>query len=214
MSDRDLIDRFVDDFVGDSDDIELVHRATLEHGIVPLSPALQATISQIARASNATQIIEVGTGVGLLTLRLHEACPTAHITSIDDELDYHLTLKEMLGDLEIDPTKLRLITERAEEVLPKMNESSYDLVVIDTPADIAHACYEAAVAVCRPGGSIVVARILDGGRVANPANRSQSTVSYRSLLKIIEQDDRVSHAILPVGQGCAWVVVHPDPDAG
>ncbi len=212
MSDRELLDRFVDDFVGDSEDVALVLRATLEHGIVPLAPALQATISQIARASGASHIIEVGTGVGLMTMRLAEACPTAMITSIDDELDYHLTLKEMLPDLELDPTKLRLITERAEDVLPKMNESTYDLVVIDTPAEIAQACYEAAVAVCRPGGSIVVARVLDGGRVANPANRTPSAVTYRSLLKIIEQDDRVSHAVLPVGQGCAWVVVHPDSD--
>jgi predicted O-methyltransferase YrrM len=210
VSDRDLIDRYVDGFVTESEEVALVHRATLEHGIEPLSPALGATISQIARSIAADTIIEVGTGVGLTTMQLIEACPDAHITSIDSELDYHLTLKEMMPDLEIDPAKLRLITEKAEDVLPKMNESSYDLVVIDTPADSQSACYDAAVTVCRPGGSILVTRILAGGKVANPADRSAEVVAHRTLLKVIEQDDRVAHAIIPVGEGVAWVVVHPE----
>jgi predicted O-methyltransferase YrrM len=110
----------------------------------------------------------------------------------------------------MDPAKLRMITEKAEEVLPKMNESSYDLVVIDAPMDIAGACYEAAVSVCRPGGSILVARILGGGAVANPANRQAWAVAARKLLKTIEQDDRVAHAVIPVGEGLAWVVVHAE----
>ena len=210
MSDRDLIDRYVDGFVTESEEVALIHRATLEHGITPLSPALGATIAQIARGIDAEAIIEVGTGVGLVTMQLIEACPSAHITSIDSELDYHLTLKEMMPDLEIDPAKLRLITEKAEDVLPKMNESSYDLVVIDTPAESASACYDAAVAVCRPGGSILVTRILASGKVANPADRSDGVVANRTLLKVIEQDDRVAHAIIPVGEGVAWVVVHPE----
>lgn len=211
MSDKDLIDRYVDGFVTESEEVALVHRATLEHGIEPLSPALAQTITQIARSINAENIIEVGTGVGMLTMQLLQACPTAHISSIDSELDYHLTLKEMMPELEIDPARLRLITEKAEDVMPKMNESSYDLVVIDTPAENASACYDEAVSVCRPGGSIVVARILAGGKVANPADRSDDVVAYRTLLKVIEQDDRVAHAIIPVGEGVAWAVVHPEP---
>jgi predicted O-methyltransferase YrrM len=210
VSERDLIDRYVDGFVTESEEVALVHRATLEHGIDPLSPALGATIAQIARSINAEAIIEVGTGVGHTTMQLIEACPDAHITSIDNELDFHLTLKEMMPDLEIDPAKLRLITERAEDVLPKMNESSYDLVVIDAPTKNVSACYDAAVAVCRPGGSVVVARILAGGKVANPADRSDEVVANRTLLKVIEQDDRVAHTIIPVGEGLAWAVVHPE----
>jgi len=210
VSDRDVVNRYVDGFVVESEEVAAVHRGTLEQGITPVSPALGATISQIARAINPSQVIEVGTGVGMLTMMLLESCPQAHITSIDSELDYHLTLKEMLPDLDVDPARLRLITERAEDVLPKMNESTYDLVVIDAPADIAGACYEAAIAVCRPGGSILVARVLGSGEVANPADRSDWVVSTRNLLKQIEQDDRVAHAIIPVGQGLAWVVLHQD----
>ena len=210
MSERDLIDRYVDGFVVWSDDVSLTHRHSLENGLRTLDPALGATISQVARSIDAKRIIEVGTGVGMLTMQLAEACPDAHITSIDSELDYHLTLKEMLADLDIDPTKLRLITEKAEDVLPKMNESSYDLVVIDAPPGTVNLCYEAAVGVCRPGGSILVARVLASGRVAQPTDRSESVVLWRHLLKTIEQDDRVSHAILAVGEGLAWVVVHSD----
>jgi predicted O-methyltransferase YrrM len=213
VNDRDVINRWVDGFVVESEEVAAVHRGTLEQGITPVSPALGATISQIARAINPSQVIEVGTGVGMVTMMLLEACPDAHITSIDSELDYHLTLKEMLPDLDVDPARLRLITERAEDVLPKMNESTYDLVVIDAPAEIAGACYEAAIDVCRPGGSILVARIMGAGEVANPADRSERVVATRNLLKQIEQDDRVAHVIIPVGEGLAWVVLHQDAPA-
>lgn len=208
VSDAELVARFIDDSVTESEDVVYVTRHSLEHKVPSLSPALGATLQQIARALNASTIIEVGTGLGVTTVRLAEACPSAHITSIDRELDYHLTLKELLPELDLDPTKLRLITEHAEDVLPKMNEGSYDLVVIDVDADSVAACYEAAIAITRPGGSIIVTRVLAGGQVANPANRKSHVAEYRSVLKTIEHDDRVTHAIVPVGEGLAWVTLH------
>ena len=209
MADWELINRFAREYVMDSDDVDYLERASEDQGITSLSSVLGSVISHIAAASNARSIIEVGTGVGVTLMRLAEACPSAHITTIDKELDHHVTLRELLGEVDIDQKRLRLITERAQDVLPKMNEDSYDLVVIDLPADQAEACYDDAVKLCRPGGSILVAGALAGGEVANPANRDDQVSAMRTLLRVIAEDDRVSHSLLPFAEGLAWAVVHP-----
>jgi len=209
VADWELINRFAREYVMDSDDVDYLERASDDQGITSLSSVLGSVISHIAAASNARSIIEVGTGVGVTLMRLAEACPSAHITTIDKELDHHVTLRELLGEVDIDQKRLRLITERAQDVLPKMNEDSYDLVVIDLPADQAEACYDDAVKLCRPGGSILVAGALAGGEVANPANRDDQVSAMRTLLRVIAEDDRVSHSLLPFAEGLAWAVVHP-----
>ena len=209
MADWELINRFAHEYVMDSDDVEYLERASEDQGISSLSSVLGSVISHIAAASDARSIIEVGTGVGVTLMRLAEACPSAHITTIDKELDHHVTLRELLGEVDIDQKRLRLITERAQDVLPKMNEDSYDLVVIDLPGDQAEACYDDAVNLCRPGGSILVAGALAGGEVANPANRDDQVAAMRTLLRVIAEDDRVSHSLLPFAEGLAWAVVYP-----
>ena len=208
MTDWELVNRFASEYVMDSDDAEYVAKASAEQGVKPIGHVLGSIISHIARSTGAKSIIEVGTGVGVTTMRLAEACPSAHITCIDKELDHHVTLREMLPDVELDANKLRLITERAQDVLPKMNEDSYDLVVIDLPGEDAEACFDDAVKLCRPGGSILVARALQGGEVANAANRSEGVAEMRALLRIMAEDDRVTHSLIPVGEGLAWALVH------
>lgn len=208
MTDWELVNRFASEYVMDSDDVEYIARASQENGVTPLGHVLGSIIGHIAASTNAQSIIEVGTGVGVTTMRLAEACPSAHITSIDKELDHHVTLREMLPDVALDANKLRLITERAQDVLPKMNEDSYDLVVIDVPGEDAEACFDDAVKLCRPGGSIVVTRALQSGQVANAANRSEGVQEMRTLLRVMSEDDRVTHSLIPVEEGLAWALVH------
>ena len=211
VSDWDLIHRFATDYLADSEDVGYLQEASIEHGIHALGPVTGGTIQAIARATGATSIIEVGTGVGVTTMRLAEACPDAHITSIDSEPDHHVTLKELMAQLPLEASKLRLITERAQDVLHKMNQDSYDLVVIDVPASELESCYDDAVTLCRPGGSVVIARALVGGAIADPANRDAQVSAMRTVAKTVAEDDRVSHTLLPMAEGLLWVQVHATP---
>lgn len=208
MADWDLVHRFAEEYAQESEDVEFVLRASAEQGVRPISRVLGQLITQMAASIEAKHIVEVGTGVGVSTVRLAQACPEAHITSIDHELDYHLSFRELLPQLDIDANRLRLITEDALEVLPKMNEASYDFVLIDVPATIAQKTYLDAVALCRPGGTIVLTGVLADGEVANPANRSAGVVALRDLLKTIAEDDLVDHALVPAAEGLIWARVH------
>ena len=209
MSDWDLIHRFAADQLSDSDDVRYLLDASVEQGLTALSGVLGGTIAAIASNMSAEAIIEVGTGVGSTTMRLAEACPDAHITSIDSEADHHVTLRELMSQVPLEPAKLRLITEKAQDVLGKMNDNSYDLVVMDVPPADAKECFDDAVGVCRPGGSILIARALVGGDIADPANRDSGVQAMRQLLAAISDDERVTHTLMPMAEGLIWVQLEP-----
>ena len=210
MSDWDLIHRFAGDYLSDSEDVGYLLDASIEQGVSALSTVMGSTIAAIATNMSAETIIEVGTGVGVTTMRLAQACPDAHITSIDSEADHHVTLRELMPQVPLEAAKLRLITERAQDVLGKMNENSYDLVVMDIPPADLEACFDDAVSVCRPGGSILITRALVGGDIADPANRNAAVQAMRTVLKTVAEDDRVDHTLLPMAEGLIWVQVHRD----
>ena len=93
--------------------------------------AIGAQLAVVAAATSATNIIEIGTGVGVSGLWMLCGAPTATLTSIDIETDYQQTAKKAFLDAGIAANHIRLITGRAREVLPRMNEQSYDIVLVD-----------------------------------------------------------------------------------
>jgi predicted O-methyltransferase YrrM len=209
MSDKDVSWRFVEERVGEDLDIERARRTSLEHGVDPITASSGEYIATIAIAINATSIIEIGTGLGVGTLWLAQACPEAHITSIDSEMDHHVTVRELLQEAEIPTSRVRLITERALDVLPKMNEESYDLVVIDADFQNVQAYVDLAIALTRPRGSVIVAGALGDDLVADPAQRDDKTSAYRWLLKALEDRGDVVHTVNLIGDGLVHIVKLP-----
>ncbi len=113
MSDKELSWRFLEERVVESPAVERARRASLEHGIDPITASAGQYIATIATAIDARSIIEVGTGLGVGTLWLAQACPDANITTIDSELDHHVTVRELISHAGIAPSKVRLITEKS-----------------------------------------------------------------------------------------------------
>jgi predicted O-methyltransferase YrrM len=209
MSDKELSWRFIEERVSEDADIERARRTSLEHGVDPITASAGQYIATIAHAIDATSIIEVGTGLGVGTLWLAQACPSAHITSIDSEIDHHVTVRELLQEAEIPTSRVRLISEKALDVLPKMNENSYDLVVIDADFQNAQAYVEHAINLVRPRGSVIAVGVLGDDLVADPAQRDDRTTAYRWLLKALQDRQDVSHTVNMIGDGLVHIVKLP-----
>jgi predicted O-methyltransferase YrrM len=154
-------------------------------------------------------IIEIGTGLGVGTLWLAQACPEAHITTIDSEIDHHVTVRELLQEAEIPSSRVRLISEKALDVLPKMNEGSYDLVVIDADFHNVQAYVDQAITLVRPRGSVIVAGVLGDDLVADPAQRDDKTSAYRWLLKALDDREDIVHTVNLIGDGLVHIVKLP-----
>lgn len=201
MTDTELTRRFVEESVQEGDRFARARQLAAELGVDVISPAVGAQIAVLAAASGASNIIEIGTGTGVSGLWLFAGAPDATLTSIDLEAEYQQEARRTFAEAGIPGTRVRLITGRALEVLPRMNESSYDLVLVDADPEKVIEYVEHGLRLVRPGGSVLVTHALWGGRVADPARRDDVTVGYRTLLKEIAGSDAVISALSPVGDG-------------
>ncbi len=193
--------KFAEDFIVERAEIAAARQHSIELGIDPVSPATGAQLAVIAAATAAANIIEIGTGVGVSGLWLLAGAPEATLTSIDFELDYQQSAKKAFTDAGIPANRVRLIAGRATDVLPRMNEQSYDVVLVDADPQSVIQYVEHGLRLVRPGGTVLVAHALWRGRVADPAQRDDTVSGFRSLLKEIAASDAVISALSPVGDG-------------
>ena len=101
---------------------------------------------------------------------------------------------------------MHFITGRAADVMPRMNEGSYDLVLVDADPEGLLGYVEGALRLVRPGGGVLVTHVLSGGKVPNPAKRDRITVLYRELLKTIRDREDLLAGVSPVGDGLLHLV--------
>jgi predicted O-methyltransferase YrrM len=201
LSDKDLSWRFAEDFVVESAEIMQARQHSLEQGVEAITPAMGAQIGVIAAATRARTIIEIGTGLGVSGLWLMSGAPDAILTSIDIELDYQQSARKAFTSAGIPINRARFITGRALDVLPRMNESSYDIVLVDADAHSVIEYVEHGLRLARAGGTVLVAHALWRGRVADPVQRDDTVTDYRTLLREIAGSSAVHSALSPVGDG-------------
>ena len=196
---------FADAFAAEDDAILGARDASAQFGIDAVSPAVGAALAVAAAGRPAATIVEIGTGVGVSGLWLLRGSPRAQLTTIDVDLDHHQVARGVFAAAG-HPKQVRFITGDAREVLPRMNDDSYDLVLVDADWESLPAHVDAALRLARVGGVVLVAHVLQGGKVANPAKRDRPTVIYRELLKAVRDRSDVLAAVLPVGDGLLQLV--------
>lgn len=201
MSDKDLNWKFSDDFVVETDALARARQQSLELGIDAIAPSVGAQSAVIAAATGAQNILEVGTGAGVSGMWLLTGAPTATLTSIDSEIDHQQHARANFLEAGIRGNRARLITGKAAEVLPRMNENSYDIVFIDADPQNVIEYVEHGLRLARPGGTVLVAHALWRGRVADPAQRGDVVTGFRTLLSEIAASSAVVSALSPVGDG-------------
>jgi predicted O-methyltransferase YrrM len=123
------------------------------------------------------------------------------LTSVDSETEHTRLARQTFTQAGFPAQRARLITGRALEVLPRLTDGAYDLVLCDGDKQEYTADLEAALRLLRPGGVVVFDNALWGDRVADPSQRDPVTVAIRELVKAVRIDERVRPALLPVGDG-------------
>jgi predicted O-methyltransferase YrrM len=201
VAEKELNWKFAEEFVVEPDAIVEARKQSLEVGIEPISAATGAQLAVIAAASGATSIIEIGTGAGVSGLWMLLGAPEAVLTSIDSEVDHQLLARAAFTSAGVPANRARLIAGRALDVLPRMNEASYDIVLIDADAASVIEYVEHGLRLARTGGTVVVAHALWRDKVSNPAQRDDTTTAFRTLLAEIAKSDAVVSALSPVGDG-------------
>ena len=73
------------------------------------------------------------------------------------------------------PQRTRVITGRALDVMPRLTDGAYDMVVIDGDKGEYAAYVEQALRLLRPGGVLALDNMLWHDKVADPAARDETT---------------------------------------
>jgi predicted O-methyltransferase YrrM len=124
------------------------------------------------------------------------------LTSIDDEMEHTRIAKIALSDANIAQTRYRLITNSVLDVISKLTDRAYDLVVLrHNPQELAFVIGEAH-RILRSGGALVIDNFFGGSKVCDPAQRDPKTVSLRDAGKIIKNDtERWMSTLITTGDG-------------
>lgn len=177
-------------------------------GCPRLFPGVGALLQVVATSLRAATVVEIGTGAGVCGLwLLRGMSPGGVLTTIDAEAEHQRAAKLAFAEAGVAATRVRTITGRALDVLPRLTDGAYDLVVADgDPLELA-GHVEQALRLLRPGGVLAVLHALGGDRVPDPARRDEVTTALRDVARSLREDDRVAVALVPSGDGVLLATV-------
>lgn len=204
--------QYTEQYPAETDAQMRARRLSLELGIEPISRAVSAYLSTLAVLNRAQAICEVGTGVGVSGLALMRYTTDATLTSIDVEREHMREARALFADAGIAASRLRLIEGNAQHVLPRLNHSAYDVVLLDAEPELILEYVEHALTIARPGGCIIVPNALSRGRVPDPAARDERTQNMRDLLAMVQESPSIASSLSPAGDGVLTITVLPSSE--
>ena len=171
-------------------------------GAGAVTPAVGALLCVFAKLTAAKAVVEVGTGVGVSGLWLLSGMrDDGVLTTIDVEPEHQRLAKQAFSEAGIGPGRSRLISGRAQEVLTRLADESYDLVFVDAdPVDQPQFVAEG-VRLLRPGGAIVLHRAALGGRAGDATANDAEVAAVREAARLIAEDERLTPVLIPLGDG-------------
>ncbi|GAB2687689.1 O-methyltransferase [Thalassiella azotivora] len=173
-----------------------------ELGCTPVGRGVGAALRFLAAALDARAVVEVGTGTGVSGLWLLRGMPEDGVlTTIDVESEHQRAARETFAEAGVRPNRARVITGRGLDVLPRLTDAAYDLVLVDADKDDVDAYVDQALRLLRTGGVLAVDNALWHDKVADPAQRDATTTSIRELGKRVRRDESLVPALLPCGDG-------------
>jgi len=175
----------------------------VELGTKDTTPGSGAFLRYLAFTLKAQSVVEVGTGSGVGSLWLLDGMlESGTLTSIDDEMEHTQIAKLAFAEADIAQGRYRLITNTVVDVISKLTDRAYDLVVLrHNPEDLSYVIGEAH-RILRSGGALVIDNYYAGGKVSDAAQRDPKTVALRDAGKIIKSDsEHWVSSLIPIGDG-------------
>jgi len=174
----------------------------VDAGAGAVTPAVGALLSVLTRLSGGKAVVEVGTGAGVSGLWLLSGMrEDGVLTTIDIEPEHQRLAKQAFSEAGIGPGRTRLIGGRAQDVLTRLADGSYDLVFIDAGAADQPYFVVEGIRLLRSGGVIVVHHAALDGRAGDPAANDAEVTAVREAARLIAEDERFTPVQVPLGDG-------------
>ena len=201
LSNRGDMSAFAENFPHEDFFMQQARKNGAEIGAPDPTIGVGGLINFIAGLISAKSIVEIGTGSGVSGLWIFNGAPKdATFTSIYSEREHSASAKEILEEAGISAQRFRLITGNIVEVVGKLADSNYDLMIVRSPIDMVDVVQES-YRLLKPSGVLIIDNVLDGGKVADPTQRDFETIARRDSIKAIKEDSRWSSSLIPIGGG-------------
>ena len=191
---------FVEEWAGEAETAQASRDRLSREGGSPPSRAQCAALRWTASVVDAHHILMLGATAGIAETWLMEGLrPGGTLTVIDADPHRQALTRDALSGFAA--SAVRVITARTEDVLARLTDSGYDLLVIDDSASTAHDVDQAA-RLLRTGG-VVSIRLSD----------HEGSRNLRDVAASLREDPRWDAAWLSVGEGLLTAVWRGE-DAG
>jgi predicted O-methyltransferase YrrM len=173
----------------------------VEIGAKDPSAAVGAFLKYVTHLISAKSVVEIGTGSGVSGLWIFQGLPRdGTFTSIDTERENSGNARKVFEEAGILPQRFRLITGNIVDVVGKLADNNYDLIIIRPAQDLFDVVQES-YRLLNAGGVLILDDVLSGGKVADPTQRDFDTISRRDAIRAVKEDSRWSSSLLPLGDG-------------
>ncbi|MBR8826330.1 MAG: class I SAM-dependent methyltransferase [Gomphosphaeria aponina SAG 52.96 = DSM 107014] len=182
----------------------------LPMGRMQIAPEQGQFMALLVQLLGAKKTLEVGVFTGYSSLVVALALPPeGKIIACDvDERYTNIARRywEQGGVAEKIDLHLAPALATLELLLQKGEAGTFDFAFIDADKSNYENYYERSLLLVRPGGLIAIDNVLWSGQVADPQVQDKRTQAIRSLNQKIHQDDRVTHALVPIADGLTLVL--------
>jgi len=186
--------------------------AKLPLGMMQIGADQGQFMGLLAELIGARRALEIGTFTGYSSLCVAEAMgPQGRMICCDISEEFTSIARRYWREAGVaDRIDLRLGpgTETLDKLLAAGEAGKFDFAFIDADKTNYDAYYERALKLVRAGGLIAIDNVLWGGDVANPQDKSDDTVAIRRLNDKLAKDDRVTLAMVSIGDGLTLARKH------
>lgn len=200
-----LINKFIDDFCGEEDEIlKNIRRDTEIRQIHPrmLSSWYQASLLNfMVKITNSRLVLEIGTFTAYSTISMGRALPNnGQIFSIEKNDELEDTIKKNIAKAGLED-KTKIITGDALEIMSDL-DMLFDLIFIDGDKREYLSYFKNALNILNDNGLIIVDNVLWSNKIfTEPASNDYMTKSIIDFNAYIKSNPNLQTIVLPVRDG-------------
>lgn len=192
---------FAEDFAHEDYFMQLARKNGLEVGVIDPTPAVGNFLKFATQLTGAKSVVEIGTNSGVGGLWVMQGLPNDGVlTTIDAEREHSKIAKTVFEEADIPATKYRIITGNLRDVVGKLADNSYELIITRDAMDLFEIVQES-FRLLKSGGLLIIDQALSGGKVADTTQRDPESIARRDSIKVIKEDARWSASVIPIGAG-------------
>ncbi len=179
--------------------------AALPMAAMQIGPEQGQFMALLVELVGARRTLEIGVFTGYSSLWVALALPPeGSIVACDVSEEWTAVGRRYWREAGVaDKIELRLAPalETLDALLAAGEAGRFDFAFVDAEKTEYADYYERVIELMRPGGLIAVDNVLWNGAVADPARDDADTVAIRAFNEMLGGDDRVSLAMVPIGDG-------------